>query len=87
MTPAIDVTPTTRRAVPPRSSERFARPRLLELPRPRGELVHTHDGRQLHLRHIEPGDVAALKRQFSRLSPEDIRRLVGLPTAPGSRSA
>jgi acetyltransferase len=73
MTPAIDLS-HPRRALPPRTSERFHRPRLVELPRPKGEVVHTHDGRELHLRHIEPGDVAALKRQFSRLSPEDIRR-------------
>lgn len=73
MSPAIDLT-TPRRALPLRSRERFARPRLLELPRPKGELVHTHDGRELRLRGIEPGDVAALKRQFGRLSPEDIRR-------------
>ena len=73
MSPAIDLA-NIRRALPPRSSERFARPRLVELPSPKGELVHTHDGRELRLRGIEPGDVAALKRQFSRLSPEDIRR-------------
>jgi len=74
MTPAIDYSSTRRGLVPPRSTERFARPRLLELPKPLGELVHTHDGRELWLRGIEPGDVAALKRQFCRLSPEDIRR-------------
>jgi acetyltransferase len=36
--------------------------------------VRAHDGRELYLRSIEPGDIAALKRQFSRLSTEDIRR-------------
>jgi GNAT superfamily N-acetyltransferase len=36
--------------------------------------VQAHDGRELRLRNIEPGDVDALKRQFCRLSPEDIRR-------------
>ncbi|RDI98325.1 GNAT family N-acetyltransferase [Dyella solisilvae] len=75
MNAAIDYASNNRRTLlPPRSTERFARPRLLELPRPLGELVHAHDGRELRLRGIEPGDVAALKRQFARLSPEDIRR-------------
>jgi acetyltransferase len=58
--------------LPPRSSERFARrPAAGER---RGEHVATRDGRELVLRSIEPGDVAALQRCFSRLSPEDIRR-------------
>lgn len=72
MTPAIDITAFRHSAVPPRSNERFARPHLVRLPK--GELVRAHDGRELRLRNIEPGDVDALKRQFSRLSPEDIRR-------------
>jgi len=74
MTPAIDYTHPRHALLPPRSTERFARSNVLELPRPKGELVHAHDGRELRLRSIEPGDVAALKRQFSRLSPQDIRR-------------
>lgn len=72
MTPAIDLSAFRHGAMPPRSNERFARPHLVRLPK--GELVRTHDGRELRLRSIEPGDVDALKRQFSRLSPEDIRR-------------
>lgn len=72
MTPAINLSAFRHGAVPPRSPERFARPRLVTLPK--GELVQAYDGRELRLRGIEPGDVDALKRQFSRLSPEDIRR-------------
>ncbi|ODU76184.1 MAG: GNAT family N-acetyltransferase [Rhodanobacter sp. 68-29] len=41
---------------------------------PHGELLRSTDGRELWLRVIEPGDVAALQRAFTRLSPEDIRR-------------
>lgn len=74
MTPAIDYYSNSRALVPLRSPERFARPRLVEVAKPKGERVQTHDGRELFLRGIEPTDVAALKRQFSRLSPEDIRR-------------
>jgi acetyltransferase len=74
MTPAIDYYSNSHALVPVRSPERFARPQLVEVPKPRGERVQTHDGRELFLRSIEPADVAALKRQFSRLSPEDIRR-------------
>ncbi|MHA6202916.1 N-acetyltransferase family protein [Dyella soli] len=72
MTPAIDLSATRHPAIPPRSNERFSRPNLVCLPK--GERVHTHDGRELVLRNIEPGDIAALQRQFRRLSPEDIRR-------------
>ena len=39
-----------------------------------GERVRSRDGRELWLREIVPGDVAALQRCFTRLSPEDIRR-------------
>src|SRR6201996_9194736 len=74
MTAAIDYANNHHTLVPARSTERFGRPRLVEVPKPRGERVQAHDGRELFLRGIEPGDVAALKRQFSRLSPEDIRR-------------
>lgn len=60
--------------VPPRSRERFA-PRLEAVPAANvGEPVRTRDGRNLFLRGIRPDDVAALKRCFTRLSPEDIRR-------------
>jgi len=72
MSPAIDMFANRQAAIPPRSNERFPRTHLVCLPK--GELAYTHDGRELRLRGIEPGDVAALKRQFSRLSPEDIRR-------------
>ncbi|HJU38939.1 MAG TPA: GNAT family N-acetyltransferase [Tahibacter sp.] len=44
-----------------------------EAPTPPGEEVVTRDGRRLKLRPIEPNDVAALQRGFSRLSPEEIR--------------
>lgn len=73
MIPAIDFAAPSRFAtLPPRSSERFARPRVS--PTPRGEQVRIQDGRELVLRAIEPGDVAAMQRCFARLSPEDIRR-------------
>lgn len=73
MIPAIDFSAPSRYApLPPRSSERFARPKVA--PSPHGEQVRTQDGRELVLRPIEPGDVAAMQRCFTRLSPEDIRR-------------
>ena len=73
MIPAIDFSAPDRFApLPPRSSERFARPPVALSSE--GERVHTHDGRELVLRAIEPGDVAAMQRCFTRLSPEDIRR-------------
>jgi acetyltransferase len=73
MIPAIDFSAPSRFApLPPRSSERFARPRVA--PSTAGEQVRTQDGRELVLRAIEPGDVAAMQRCFTRLSPEDIRR-------------
>ena len=73
MIPAIDFSAPSRFApLPPPSSERFARPQVT--PSPRGEKVHTQDGRELVLRGIEPGDVAAMQRCFTRLSPQDIRR-------------
>lgn len=75
---ALPVPTLTRAApsmiVPPRSRERFA-PRLEAVPTANlGEPVRTRDGRNLFLRGIRPDDVAALKRCFTRLSPEDIRR-------------
>ncbi|GAB2544147.1 GNAT family N-acetyltransferase [Rhodanobacter koreensis] len=73
MIPAIDFAAPDRFApLPPRSSERFARPCVV--PSNKGEPVRTRDGRELVLRSIEPGDVAAMQRCFTRLSPEDIRR-------------
>jgi len=39
-----------------------------------GERLRSRDGRELWLREIVPGDMAALRRCFTRLSPEDIRR-------------
>jgi len=73
MIPAIDFSAPSRYAsLPPRSSERFARPRVG--PSSHGEQVRIQDGRELVLRAIEPGDVAAMQRCFTRLSPEDIRR-------------
>ncbi len=73
MIPAIDFPAPSRYAsLPPRTSERFARPRVA--PAPHGEQVRTQDDRELLLRPIEPGDVAAMQRCFTRLSPEDIRR-------------
>jgi GNAT superfamily N-acetyltransferase len=73
MIPAIDFSaPTRHAALPPRSSERFVRPRVASSPQ--GEQVRTQDDRQLLLRPIEACDVAAMQRCFTRLSPEDIRR-------------
>jgi GNAT superfamily N-acetyltransferase len=46
----------------------------LSLHTAQGECVRSRDGRELWLREIVPGDVAALRRCFTRLSPEDIRR-------------
>jgi acetyltransferase len=73
MTSARDSgTPFRHTELPPRSRERFARPRIVTTPQ--GQVVRTADGRELVLRDIEPGDVAALQRCFKRLSPEDVRR-------------
>ena len=67
MAPPIHLTP-----LPPRGSARFAQPQTLRAAR--GESVRTHDGRELTLRDIQHGDVAAMQRCFTRLSPQDIRR-------------
>ena len=73
MIPAIDFsTPTRYASLPPRSSERFAHPRVT--PSQPGKSVRTHDSRELFLRAIEPGDVEAMQRCFARLSPANIRR-------------
>ncbi|HEV7121848.1 MAG TPA: GNAT family N-acetyltransferase [Rhodanobacter sp.] len=72
MNPVIDfAAPTSHAALPARAAERFAA--RAPLP-PHGEQVRTQDGRDLLLRSIEPDDIAALQRCFTRLSPEDIRR-------------
>jgi len=73
MIPAFDFADSSKYApIPPRSRERFAHPRPASSVL--GEAVHTRDGRELVLRMIEPGDVAAMQRCFARLSPQDIRR-------------
>jgi len=73
MNPAIDFSaPISHAPLPRPIRERFG-----QVPRPatgRGEPVHTRDGRELHLRPIEPDDLDALRRCFTRLSPEEIRR-------------
>jgi acetyltransferase len=70
---ACESTPPTRHAqLPPRSRERFACARVVSTPH--GETVHTADGRELVMRGIEPGDIAAIQRCFKRLSPQDVRR-------------
>lgn len=58
--------------LPARTRERFAPTPLSSTPR--GETVRTADGRELILRTVEPGDVAAVQRCFKRLSPQDVRR-------------
>lgn len=71
--PAIQLTDTPHQALlPPCSRERFARLQLVR--QAQGELVRIYDGRELRLRDIDASDVAAIKRCFKRLSPEDIRR-------------
>jgi len=73
MIPAIDYSAPTRHAhLPPPIRERFARPRTISVSE--GEHVTIHDGRVLTLRSIEPGDVVAMQRCFTRLSAEEIRR-------------
>ena len=72
MIPTIDfAAPTCHAVLPPRAAERFA---LRPARSPRGEPVRAHDGRDLLLRPIEPDDIAALQRCFTRLSPQEIRR-------------
>ena len=73
MITAIEFSAPSRFAsLPPRSSERFVRPHVASSPQ--GEQVRTQDDRELVLRRIEPGDVEAMQRCFTRLSPDDIRR-------------
>ena len=72
MIPTADFSaPTSNAALPPHAAERFAARAARS---PRGAQVRTHDGRGLLLRPIEPDDMAALQRCFTRLSPEEIRR-------------
>jgi GNAT superfamily N-acetyltransferase len=74
MTPARDFGSHSRHALPPpRSNERFA-PSSRIVTTPKGQLVHTADGRELVMRSIESGDIAAVQRCFKRLSPQDVRR-------------
>jgi len=70
--PAIQLTDVLHSPLPLRSRERYARLQLVR--QGQGERVCIHDGRELRLRDIDAGDVAAIKRCFKRLSPEDIRR-------------
>jgi GNAT superfamily N-acetyltransferase len=73
MTPARDFGSHSRHALPPpRGSERFAPPHVAAMPK--GETVHTADGRELVMRSIESGDITAVQRCFKRLSPQDVRR-------------
>lgn len=70
--PLVDFASPTRSAtLPPPSHRRFARS---EPERSASEVVATRDHRLLQMRPIEPGDVAALRRCFTRLPAEDIRR-------------
>lgn len=54
---------------PRRRRPQVAAPR----PVPKGEPLLAHDGRRLVLRPIQPGDAAALRRAFLRLTPEQVR--------------
>ncbi|MEP7186387.1 MAG: GNAT family N-acetyltransferase [Rhodanobacter sp.] len=73
MIPVVDFAAPSRFAsLPPRTSERFARPRVT--PAEIGERVGIQDGRRLVLRSITSQDVSAMQRCFNRLSSEDIRR-------------
>jgi len=70
--PVVDfASPVRNASLPPRSNRRFAR---AETAPAAGEPVVTRDDRVLRLRMIEPGDVSALRRCFTRLPAEDIRR-------------
>lgn len=72
MIPSVDFSAPTRHvSLPPRAGERFAPRATSGL---QGEAVRTHDDRELLLRSIEPDDMAAMQRCFTRLSPEEIRR-------------
>ncbi|HEX7338584.1 MAG TPA: GNAT family N-acetyltransferase [Rhodanobacteraceae bacterium] len=59
--------------LPPRGARRFARVNAAAAPTSRGEEVVIRDSRQLWLRPIEPTDVDAIRRCFTRLSSEEIR--------------
>ena len=58
-----------------RTHRRRGRPRFRRLPLGRAwcEALILENGRKLLLRPIEPGDAAALRRSFGRLSAEEIR--------------
>jgi acetyltransferase len=70
--PLVDfASPTRNASLPPPSNRRFAQ--IATAPTA-GDPVVTRNNRVLHLRPIEPGDVAALRRCFTRLPAQDIRR-------------
>ncbi|HEY0230513.1 MAG TPA: GNAT family N-acetyltransferase [Dokdonella sp.] len=62
---------------PYRSATRPPRRRKPQAPAartaPAGEPLLAHDGRPLCLRAIQPDDAAALRRAFTRLTPEQVR--------------
>ena len=64
--------PTPDSPLPPHSKQRQTP--MLGVHSAQGERVRSRDGRELWLRDIAPGDAAALRRCFTRLSPDDIRR-------------
>ncbi len=63
--------PLATTSLPPPSRQRFAPQQVVD---EQGEHVIVQDGRELRVRSIEANDVAALRRCFTRLSPEAIRR-------------
>lgn len=60
-------------SLPPRSAQRFARVTPPADEHAPGEQVGIRDGRRLWLRPIEPADVDAIRRCFTRLSEDEIR--------------
>lgn len=67
--------PTTQAPpLPPRGAQRFARGTRATRTPERGERVALQDRRTLCLRPIAPSDVDAIRRCFTRLSADEIRR-------------